>query len=96
MKSLFSRLTVGWVAATVVVVILALLPVIGAPREWILYVFLFLIYLAMSNMWNLLAGYTGLISLCQPVETEKHRRDSSIKSLQHHFCSRFLRAAHIK
>ena len=31
-----------------------------------LYVFLFLVYLAMANMWNLLAGYAGLISLCQP------------------------------
>jgi len=47
-------------------VILALLPLIGAPQSWLLYVFLFLIYLAMANMWNLLAGYSGLISLCQP------------------------------
>ena len=48
------------------VAILALLPLVGAPRSWLLYVFLFLIYLAMANMWNLLAGYSGLISLCQP------------------------------
>jgi branched-chain amino acid transport system permease protein len=48
------------------VVILALLPLIGAPESWLLYAFLFLIYLAMANMWNLLAGYAGLISLCQP------------------------------
>jgi len=47
-----------------VVVILALLPVIGAPRLWLLYLFLFFIYLALANMWNLLAGYSGLISLC--------------------------------
>ncbi len=66
MKSLFSKVTVGWLVIAVVVVILAILPVSGAPREWMLYIFLFFIYLAMSNMWNLLAGYTGLISLCQP------------------------------
>jgi branched-chain amino acid transport system permease protein len=42
------------------------LPLLGAPRNWILYFFLFFIYLAMANMWNLLAGYAGLISLCQP------------------------------
>ena len=29
-------------------------------------VFLFFIYLALANMWNLLSGYCGLISLCQP------------------------------
>jgi branched-chain amino acid transport system permease protein len=49
-----------------VALILASLPVVGAPESWLLYVFLFLIYLAMANMWNLLAGYAGLISLCQP------------------------------
>jgi branched-chain amino acid transport system permease protein len=48
------------------VIILALLPLIGAPKSWLLYAFLFFIYLAMANMWNLLAGYSGLISLCQP------------------------------
>lgn len=47
-------------------VVLAALPLIGAPRSWLLYVFLFFVYLAMANMWNLLAGYSGLISLCQP------------------------------
>ena len=45
---------------------LAALPIIGAPRNWLLYIFLFSIYLAMANMWNLLCGYCGLISLCQP------------------------------
>ncbi len=47
-----------------VIVVLALFPVIGVPRAWLLYIFLFLIYLSMANMWNLLAGYSGLISLC--------------------------------
>jgi branched-chain amino acid transport system permease protein len=54
------------IAAAVIAVVFALLPVIGAPKSWILYIFLFSIYLAMANMWNLLAGYAGLISLCQP------------------------------
>lgn len=49
-----------------VALILASLPLIGAPDSWLLYIFLFFIYLAMANMWNLLAGYAGLISLCQP------------------------------
>jgi branched-chain amino acid transport system permease protein len=46
------------------VVVLALIPIIGVPTVWLLYLFLFFIYLAMANMWNLLAGYSGLISLC--------------------------------
>jgi branched-chain amino acid transport system permease protein len=46
--------------------LLFLFPLIGAPRSWLLYVFLFSIYLAMATMWNLLAGYSGLTSLCQP------------------------------
>jgi branched-chain amino acid transport system permease protein len=47
-------------------VILAILPVVGVPQEWMLYLFLFFIFLALANMWNLLAGYCGLISLAQP------------------------------
>jgi branched-chain amino acid transport system permease protein len=54
-----------WVAACVLVGILAILPVTGSPKEWLLYGFLFFIYLAGANMWNLLCGYSGLISLCQ-------------------------------
>lgn len=48
------------------IVLLALFPIIGVPRSWLLYIFIFFIYLAMANMWNLLAGYSGLTSLCQP------------------------------
>ena len=55
-KSLLLLITVG--------VVLALFPVIGAPRLWLLYLFIFFIYLSLANMWNLLAGYSGLISLC--------------------------------
>jgi branched-chain amino acid transport system permease protein len=47
-------------------VVLAFLPIIGMPDTWLLYLFLFFAYLSMVNMWNLLAGYCGLISLCQP------------------------------
>lgn len=49
-----------------VLVLLAILPVSGMPEVWLLYVFLFFVYLAMANTWNLLCGYSGLISLCQP------------------------------
>jgi len=45
-------------------VVLALFPVIGIPLRWLNYLFLFFIYLALANMWNLLAGYSGLICLC--------------------------------
>ncbi|NTV72945.1 MAG: branched-chain amino acid ABC transporter permease [Holophaga sp.] len=45
---------------------LAALPLAGAPRSWLIYIFLFCTYLALANMWNLLAGYSGLVSLCQP------------------------------
>lgn len=47
-----------------VLVVLALFPVIGVPGNWLNYLFSFFIYLALANMWNLLAGYTGLICLC--------------------------------
>lgn len=45
------------------VVVLAIFPIIGIPRGWLLYLFLFFVYLAMANMWNLLAGYSGLTFL---------------------------------
>jgi len=66
MPAKLPRLKTGLIAATALVIVLALLPLIGAPESWLLYVFLFSIYLAMANMWNLLAGYSGLVSLCQP------------------------------
>lgn len=47
----------------VLVAVLAIFPIIGIPRVWLLYLFLFFVYLAMANMWNLLAGYTGLTFL---------------------------------
>jgi branched-chain amino acid transport system permease protein len=66
MRSLFEKLRVGHVTVAAAIVLLAILPVTNAPQAWILYALLFLIYLAMSNMWNLVAGYSGLISLAQP------------------------------
>jgi len=60
------RLRIGIMTLGGLIVLLALFPIIGVPRSWILYGFLFFIYLAMANMWNLLAGYSGLTSLCQP------------------------------
>lgn len=56
----------GRLVPLVIVVVLVVLPILGVPRAWLLYLFLFFVYLAMANMWNLLAGYSGLISLCQP------------------------------
>jgi branched-chain amino acid transport system permease protein len=59
----FRFLTVGLLCG--IGVLLALLPLIGLPKDWVLYLFLFFIYLSLANMWNLLCGYCGLISLCQ-------------------------------
>ena len=64
MKSILSPLRSGSTLLIAVTVVLALFPIIGVPRAWLLYLFLFFIYLTMANMWNLLAGYSGLISLC--------------------------------
>jgi branched-chain amino acid transport system permease protein len=64
MKVTISRLRGGLAPSIAVIVVLALFPIIGVPRVWLLYLFLFFTYLTMANMWNLLAGYSGLLSLC--------------------------------
>jgi branched-chain amino acid transport system permease protein len=64
MKDIITRIGGGIIPFIAVMVVLALFPIIGVPRFLLLYLFLFYIYLTMSNMWNLLAGYSGLISLC--------------------------------
>jgi len=64
MKTAAIRSQKSLVLLITVSVVLALFPVIGAPRLWLLYLFIFFIYLSLANMWNLLAGYSGLISLC--------------------------------
>jgi len=51
------------IVPVVLVVVLAIFPIIGIPLAWLLYLFLFFVYMAMANMWNLLAGYTGLTFL---------------------------------
>ncbi len=59
----------GWKAVTFLLglaLVLAILPLVGLPRTWLLFLFLFFVYLSLANMWNLLSGYCGLISLCQP------------------------------
>jgi branched-chain amino acid transport system permease protein len=48
----------------VATVTLAVLPLVGVPETWILYLFYFFVYLAAANMWNLLAGFSGLLALC--------------------------------
>jgi branched-chain amino acid transport system permease protein len=50
----------------IVLLLVGALPKLALPQEWVLYGLLFFVYLAMANMWNLLCGYSGLISLCQP------------------------------
>jgi branched-chain amino acid transport system permease protein len=64
MRVTIPRLRGGLIPFAAVVVVLAVLPVLGVPQAWLLYLFLFFIYLALANMWNLLAGYSGLICLC--------------------------------
>jgi len=65
MRVTTSRLS-ALISVAVVIVVLAVLPVVGVPQQWLIYLRLFFIYLAIANMWNLLCGYSGLISLCQP------------------------------
>ena len=48
----------------VATVALAVMPLVGVPKTWILYLFYFFVYLAAANMWNLLAGFSGLLALC--------------------------------
>jgi branched-chain amino acid transport system permease protein len=67
MKDIMHRLRGGLIPGVTLTLLLVVLPLSGVmPKSWLLYLFLFFVYLAMANMWNLLAGYSGLISLCQP------------------------------
>ena len=66
MRVTIPRLRGGLTLLAAVTVVLAVLPIIGAPPGLLLFLFLFFIYLTIANMWNLLAGYSGLLSLCQP------------------------------
>jgi branched-chain amino acid transport system permease protein len=64
MKIAICRPEIRLIPSIGIVIVLAIFPVLGVPRVWLLYLFMFFVYLAMANMWNLLAGYSGLISLC--------------------------------
>jgi branched-chain amino acid transport system permease protein len=56
----------GTIPLVAVVVVLAVLPMVGIPQRWLLYLLLFFVYLAIANMWNLHCGYSGLVTLCFP------------------------------
>ncbi|MFC2046150.1 branched-chain amino acid ABC transporter permease [Chloroflexota bacterium] len=58
------RRSLSLVALGVAAILLVLLPVLGVEQVWLLYLFRFFVYLAIANMWNLLAGYSGLLALC--------------------------------
>ncbi len=47
-----------------VLVGLIVLPLLEVPQAWLLYLFYFFVFLAAANMWNLLAGFSGLLALC--------------------------------
>ena len=66
MRITINLLRIRLILPAVLIAVLAIFPLIGVPRSWLLYLLLFFMYLAMANMWNLLAGYSGLLSLCQP------------------------------
>lgn len=58
------RRSLPWIVLGASVVVLAVLPLAGAPQTWLLYLFYFYVFLAAANMWNLLAGFSGLLALC--------------------------------
>lgn len=64
---MMSKITYEHLILAIIAVLLAVMPLVAVvPQAWIFYAFIFFIYLSMSFMWNLIAGYSGLISLCQP------------------------------
>lgn len=56
--------TIKWIILASLTVVLGTVPVWGSDYA-LLFFMLFCIYLAMAQMWNLLGGYSGLISLGQ-------------------------------
>jgi branched-chain amino acid transport system permease protein len=57
-------LKLKWPVIAILVIALGTVPIWGS-EYMLLFCMLFLLYLALSQMWNLLAGYSGLISLGQ-------------------------------
>ncbi|MEM1586982.1 MAG: branched-chain amino acid ABC transporter permease [Candidatus Bathyarchaeia archaeon] len=66
MSAKMFRLNAEYILLIIVTLIMVLLPVIGVGWYALHVLFLFFVYLALANMWNLLAGYSGLVSLGQP------------------------------
>ncbi len=65
----FTKLTLPglgrWsIPLVVAIVVLAVLPLVGAPRAWLTYLFQFFIIMAVANMWSLHAGRSGMLTLC--------------------------------
>ena len=58
------RRYISLVGLGIATLLLVLLPVLGVEQTWLLYLFNFFVFLAIANMWNLLAGFSGLLALC--------------------------------
>ena len=58
------RRYISLIGLGVATLLLVLLPVLGVEQSWLLYLFNFFVFLAIANMWNLLAGFSGLLALC--------------------------------
>ncbi|NIV32774.1 MAG: branched-chain amino acid ABC transporter permease, partial [Anaerolineae bacterium] len=58
------RRYISLIGLGIATLLLVLLPVLGVEQTWLLYLFNFFVFLAIANMWNLLAGYSGLLALC--------------------------------
>jgi branched-chain amino acid transport system permease protein len=66
MKTREFQFNFGYILLIIIVAVMALLPTIGIGWYVLHVLFLFFVYLTLANMWNLLAGYSGLVSLGQP------------------------------
>ena len=58
------RRYVPYILFGAVLLSLIVLPILDVPQVWLLYLFYFFVFLAAANMWNLLAGFSGLLALC--------------------------------
>ena len=53
-------------AILILLVLLFLLPVVGVQITWLQKLFTFFVFLSLAQIWNLLAGFGGMVSLAQP------------------------------
>jgi branched-chain amino acid transport system permease protein len=58
------RRYIPYILLGAVLVSLIVLPLLDVSQAWLLYLFYFFVFLAAANMWNLLAGFSGLLALC--------------------------------